>query len=436
ITLVSESSSRPLASCTCSLPASPAAVRSDSRCITAMFCTPYWRASFQLSRSQRAIARCRSTTHASSSTTMRLTPSSRAQAPCNHAAVQAIRIGRAASLTWRRLNTTSRPDRSSPGGVGPLAVAPLQARVLVGTQAAAKHDLADRPQQRQLRILVDHRVQRVQAQRPASHEADRFHADRVAQPLVLPFGVDHPGGPAEHQLPKDVALGQRRLRVADLPDDQHVRPGDLPAVQLPRAVAHVGAVDVGTDVWPPRAEATVGQQRVDRLEVRGRGPVCRPLGQHRAHVRAPARFRPRASGSAPKVNARACSQVATCNSRRHWLASSSTSSRRTSSSSGSRAVTVTQAVYRTSTWPSASSCSRRSTACSWLRRRAVFRNPSFWRRASSARSLVLAKVACRIAFAGGTPSYTSENVRSTLEETSSGARNSPWTGTRGHSATQ
>src|SRR5919201_1123633 len=119
MTRVSESSSRPLASWTCSLPASPAAVRSDSRCITAMLCSPYWRASFQLSRSQRAMARCRSTTQASSSTTIRRTPSLRAQEPCSQAAVQAIRIGRASSLTSRRLNTTSRPDRSSPAEVGP-----------------------------------------------------------------------------------------------------------------------------------------------------------------------------------------------------------------------------------------------------------------------------------------------------------------------------
>ena len=33
--------------------------------------------------------------------------------------MHAIRIGRASSLTSRRLNTTSRPDRSSPGEVGP-----------------------------------------------------------------------------------------------------------------------------------------------------------------------------------------------------------------------------------------------------------------------------------------------------------------------------
>src|SRR4029453_13701983 len=43
MTRVSESSNSPLASWTCSLPESPAAVRSDSRCITAMFCTPYSR---------------------------------------------------------------------------------------------------------------------------------------------------------------------------------------------------------------------------------------------------------------------------------------------------------------------------------------------------------------------------------------------------------
>ena len=60
------SESRPLASSIASLPASPTEARSESRCMTATFWTPHWRAIFQLSLRNLATPGTRSTFHASS----------------------------------------------------------------------------------------------------------------------------------------------------------------------------------------------------------------------------------------------------------------------------------------------------------------------------------------------------------------------------------
>jgi hypothetical protein len=176
------------------------------------------------------------------------------------AAVLGQPLGARAQLVGRVLGRAEQPlddlgdDRlDSPLGrlAGDLGVGPLQGGVLLGGQGPPEHDLGDRAQQHELGVAADHRVQRVQAQRPAADEPDRLGPAHLGQGVVLTLGIDDPGRLPEQLLTPEDGLHERALGVADLPEDQHVGAVDALVVQLPRVEAERAAVQVPADVDAP-----------------------------------------------------------------------------------------------------------------------------------------------------------------------------------------
>ena len=79
-------------------------------------------------------------------------------------------------------------------------------------------------------------------------------------------------------------------------DDQRVRVvQDAAGVEDPRVIDEAAAVHVAADVDAPRAQARLGDRRIDGLEVRGRDLVTGPL----ARQHAPAQPRDRSLGAIP-----------------------------------------------------------------------------------------------------------------------------------------
>ena len=112
MTRVSESRSSPSASPTCSEPAAPTELRSESRCSTATLATPWARDSFQDACSHRATPRLARIAQASSTTTsngrLRIRPRRRARAACSQAVAQAMSTPRAASVEGREVEDDQR----------------------------------------------------------------------------------------------------------------------------------------------------------------------------------------------------------------------------------------------------------------------------------------------------------------------------------------
>ena len=62
--------------------------------------------------------------------------------------------------------------------------------------------------------------QRVELHIAAGSKPDRHDSEGRGQRLVFALDVDHPRTPAEHMLPPEVCLDERRLGAADDPGDE------------------------------------------------------------------------------------------------------------------------------------------------------------------------------------------------------------------------
>ena len=138
------------------------------------------------------------------------------------------------------------------------------------------------------------RVERVEPNRPPGSQRHRPHTPGRRQVAVLPFGIDHPGSPAEHGLPPQEGLDERALAPADLAEDDHVRVGHHALVIELEGVEHEGAAQqVVADDHAALSQPRLGDERVGRPEI----PRRHLMGRHPGPARRTDHVNPRPSGN-------------------------------------------------------------------------------------------------------------------------------------------
>src|SRR5258708_1083191 len=251
------------------------------------------------------MATLRKQTQASSMVRMRFTGSGLARARCSHAAAHTMRIASASDwYTAERSKLTRGVLRSMTPLVGPSNIpfkSPWQrrcnssaaSRLALAREAASVASLAAAPAVgRNKASTTSGRVgsppdtrlasssATAQAARSSGDNPRRNDAEMIPPstdtsssailspgrpvapagpgPQIPPFGAQHPSAFAKPPLSIHITFHKPGLAESDLADDQHVRPAEALAVQLPGVVAEGPAVQIIADIASPAAEPALG----------------------------------------------------------------------------------------------------------------------------------------------------------------------------------